>query len=128
MGIPCLIFGFWCSVSGPATAIDGDTLEVAGTRIRLWGIDAPELHEPLGHESKASLARILQGYSSITCYEVSFRSYSRRVSRCYAEGLDIAEHQIRSGLALDCKRFSRGRYRDLEPPAARYTLTQKPYC
>ena len=27
---------------GQANIIDGDTLEIHGTRIRLWGIDAPE--------------------------------------------------------------------------------------
>jgi endonuclease YncB( thermonuclease family) len=27
---------------GQASIIDGDTLEIHGTRIRLWGIDAPE--------------------------------------------------------------------------------------
>jgi endonuclease YncB( thermonuclease family) len=27
---------------GQASVIDGDTLEVHSTRIRLWGIDAPE--------------------------------------------------------------------------------------
>jgi endonuclease YncB( thermonuclease family) len=27
---------------GQASTIDGDTLEIHGTRIRLWGIDAPE--------------------------------------------------------------------------------------
>jgi endonuclease YncB( thermonuclease family) len=28
--------------AGQASIIDGDTLELHGTRIRLWGIDAPE--------------------------------------------------------------------------------------
>jgi hypothetical protein len=28
-------------VIGQAMVIDGDTLEIHGTRIRLWGIDAP---------------------------------------------------------------------------------------
>ena len=28
-------------LSGQASIIDGDTLEIHGTRIRLWGIDAP---------------------------------------------------------------------------------------
>ena len=28
--------------SGPAAAIDGDTLDMAGIRVRLFGIDAPE--------------------------------------------------------------------------------------
>jgi endonuclease YncB( thermonuclease family) len=27
---------------GQASVIDGDTLEIHGTRIRLWGVDAPE--------------------------------------------------------------------------------------
>lgn len=27
---------------GKASIVDGDTLEIQGTRIRLWGIDAPE--------------------------------------------------------------------------------------
>jgi hypothetical protein len=30
------------NLAGQASIIDGDTLEVHGTRIRLWGIDAPE--------------------------------------------------------------------------------------
>ena len=29
-------------LAGQASIIDGDTLEIHGTRIRLWGIDAPE--------------------------------------------------------------------------------------
>jgi endonuclease YncB( thermonuclease family) len=29
-------------MSGQASIIDGDTLEIHGTRTRLWGIDAPE--------------------------------------------------------------------------------------
>jgi endonuclease YncB( thermonuclease family) len=30
------------SFMGQASVIDGDTLEIHSTRIRLWGIDAPE--------------------------------------------------------------------------------------
>ena len=31
--------------AGPARAVDGDTLEVGGEEVRLYGIDAPELHQ-----------------------------------------------------------------------------------
>ena len=48
------------TVSGPARVVDGDTLEVRGTRVRLHGIDAPESKQrcrsaertwPCGHEA-----------------------------------------------------------------------------
>ncbi len=29
-------------MSGPATAVEGDLIEIGGERIRLYGIDAPE--------------------------------------------------------------------------------------
>jgi len=29
-------------LAGQPSIIDGDTLEIHGTRVRLWGIDAPE--------------------------------------------------------------------------------------
>ena len=31
----------WADLSGIARVLDGDTLEVAGTRVRLAGLDAP---------------------------------------------------------------------------------------
>jgi endonuclease YncB( thermonuclease family) len=33
------------NLTGQASIIDGDTLEIHGTRIRLWGIDAPESNQ-----------------------------------------------------------------------------------
>ncbi len=32
-------------ITGPARVVDGDTLEIAGERIRLHGIDAPETNQ-----------------------------------------------------------------------------------
>ncbi|MGY4501999.1 endonuclease YncB(thermonuclease family) [Bradyrhizobium sp. GM24.11] len=35
-------FAFATELHGQASVIDGDTLEIHGTRIRFWAIDAPE--------------------------------------------------------------------------------------
>ena len=61
--------------SGPATAIDGDTLDMTGERIRLSGIDAPEARQSCqrndepwdcGKEAHALLASLVAG-QSIEC-------------------------------------------------------------
>ncbi len=41
-------------ISGPARVIDGDTLEVAGERIRLYGIDAPEKDQTCSIDGRAA--------------------------------------------------------------------------
>src|SRR5450759_1330053 len=41
----CASTAFADNLSGQASIIDDDTLEIHGTRIRLWGIDAPESNQ-----------------------------------------------------------------------------------
>jgi hypothetical protein len=38
----CALPAFADNLAGQASTIDGDTLEIHGSRVRLWGIDAPE--------------------------------------------------------------------------------------
>lgn len=41
---------------------DGDTIRLQdGSRVRLWGVDAPELKQAGGHEAQAFLAQLVQG-------------------------------------------------------------------
>ena len=44
-------------LQGPARVIDGDTIEIAGRRVRLHGIDAPEADQTcrLGSQERSML-------------------------------------------------------------------------
>ncbi len=50
-----LLQAAWADITGQARVIDGDTIEVAGRRIRLHGIDAPGL--AVSKVSYATLAK-----------------------------------------------------------------------
>lgn len=56
------------------------------------------------------------------------RTYDRWVGICFLDGQDIAAIAVASGHALDCRRYSGGRYRDLETPAARSRIRRAGYC
>ena len=110
------------ALQGYAHIIDGDTICIKGTKIRLAGIDAPELDRPWGQKSKWAMVNICKG-QIITAELDGERSYDRLVGTCYLpDGRDIGAELIKLGLALDLPRFSMGKYRHLEPQGARQRL------
>lgn len=116
-------------ISGKATRVrDADTVIVGGVPVRLQGIDAPENGTRAGNEATAAMKRFLRG-KELVCNLTGERTYDRWVGVCYTEeGHDIGAVMIANGLALDCRRYSGGRYRDLEPNGARSRLPQARYC
>lgn len=96
---------------------DGDTLELEGRAVRLQGVAAPELHDPLGAESRAALQRLVLG-RTIACAPDGTRTHGRIVAVCTADGRDLGAALVSAGLARDCPRFSGGRYAALEQAAA----------
>jgi len=104
---------------GQASVIDGDTLEIHGTRIRLWGIDAPESaqlcrgDDSLQYRCGARAANDLDAFIArrpVDCMPMNLDQYGRTVATCSAGGADLGEWLVRGGLALDWPQFSKGRY------------------
>lgn len=116
-------------VSGKVTKVrDADTVVVKGVPIRLNGVDAPENGTRAGNEATAAMKRYLRG-KTLNCELNGDRTYDRWVGVCFTdEGDDIGAVMIASGYALDCRRYSGGRYRSLEPSGARSRLPQAAYC
>jgi endonuclease YncB( thermonuclease family) len=95
-------------MTGPVTVIDGDTLDMTGTRIRLVGIDAPESKQSCtrtgepwtcGEEATNTLAAIV-GIQSITCMAQGTDAYGRTLAICQARALDVGREMVRRGMAV----------------------------
>ena len=113
---------------GLASVIDGDTLEMHGVRIRLWGIDAPESsqlcrgEDSLQYLCGAHAANDLDAFIArrpVNCVPVSLDQYGRTVATCSVAGRDLAEWLVRNGLALDWPQYSKGRYNEAQREAER---------
>ena len=111
--------GLPADLIGQAIIIDGDTLEIHGTRIRLWGIDAPETTQLCrGDDSQqyrcgAKSANDLDAFIAsrpVSCVPISLDQYRRTVATCSVAGADLGEWLVRSGLALDWPQYSKGKY------------------
>lgn len=92
--------------------IDGDTFTLSGTsrRIRIWGLDAPERDEWGGSSATSTLRSLIAG-KTITCAVRDMDRYGRIVGQCFLpDGRDIAAEMIRSGVASEYCKYSRGNY------------------
>jgi nuclease-like protein len=101
---------------GQASVIDGDTLQIHGTRIRLWGIDAPESSQLCRdddskvYRSEAQAANDLDAFIArrpVNCEPLNLNRNGRTVARCEVVGVDLAAWLVRGGLALDCRSIPR---------------------
>lgn len=96
------------SKAGIAKVIDGDSLELNGERIRLEGIDAPELDQtclkgaqrlPCGQEARRRL-RELTGSGRLSCTGWQRDKYDRLLGVCEASGRLVNREMVRSGWAV----------------------------
>lgn len=92
---------------GRAVVIDGDSLEIGALRVRLKGIDAPELAQTCGREGEdyacgrqardALKAMVAPG---VSCSGSERDRYDRFLARCTADGRDINRAMVSSGWAV----------------------------
>jgi endonuclease YncB( thermonuclease family) len=122
------------TVSGPARVVDGDTVVVAGTRVRLKGVDAAELKTPLGENAKRVMIGIVNSnntggvQNSLTCRLTGEKTWSREVGYCTTSaGIDINQAIIQSGAALACPRYD-DRYVRFEQASALAAQPRSSYC
>lgn len=89
--------------------VDGDTIYLPDRRVRLWGIDAPELSAPCGRAAKVWLQRHLLG-KKLRCLKKYTDRYGRSVELCKVGGEDVALSLVAAGWARDWPRYSDGYY------------------
>lgn len=89
--------------------IDGDTFSCGNTRIRLYGIDAPEMpdHCRKGRrctpgnpfKSKDYLESLTRG--TVTCTAIEIDHYGRTIARCTSKGKDLSCAMVEDGHAVE---------------------------
>lgn len=102
-------------LAAAVTVTDGDTIRIGSERIRLLGIDAPEIHGCRkgricvpgdGHASKRSLEALMGG--KISVQRVGQDRYGRTLAQVYVGGRNVACEQLRRGQAAYVAKWDNG--------------------
>lgn len=105
--------------------VDGDTIKTPEHRIRLWGIDAPELAQKCynnqieiecGKLSKERLT-VIVGQEPLSCAVIDIDRFKRKVARCSNASGDIGELMVCQGWALEYEDYSNGHYKKCQDKA-----------
>lgn len=90
--------------SGKAYVIDGDTIEVNRVRIRLFGMDAPELSQTGGYKARSHMIR-LAGGREVEVLPCAIDCYGRTVARVMLGQIDVSERMVLDGFAVAMRRW-----------------------
>ena len=101
-------------IEGKAIIIDGDTIHIGKNKIRLHGIDAPEINQTCiidkkiwncGIESKIALENFILK-KEVNCEIIDVDQYRRFVGICFLENQNINQYMVRNGWAIAYKYYS----------------------
>jgi len=125
-------------ISGKAITIDGDTIKIKNKKIRLHGIDAPEIKQlcqrtflsififsfqenyKCGEISKKKLEKYVKN-NIIKCKVEGIDGYKRILGTCYKNTININSRMVRNGYAVAYKKYSK-KYISVEREAKREEL------
>lgn len=100
---------------GRATVIDGDTLEIHNTRIRLHGIDAPESGQACskhgktyrcGQHAALALSDMISN-APVRCQPKGTDRYKRILAECFSRSVNLNAAMVKAGWALAYRQYSK---------------------
>jgi micrococcal nuclease len=90
---------------------DGDTLtariEGVARKVRIAAIDAPEIKQPFGVQSKQTLVNLCAGKSAEVTGD-KLDKYNRVVASVSCNGTDAGTHMVKNGMAMVYDRYVNG--------------------
>lgn len=95
-------------LEGMALVVDGDSLRINGSEIRLQGIDAPEWQQmceragrpwACGQDAAEALSRLIAN-RPVACVSHERDKYHRHLAQCSVAGADLGAQMVRSGHAV----------------------------
>jgi len=102
-------------ITGKARVVDGDTIHIGKPKIRLHGIDAPEMKQTCktskgeeqmcGQLAKQALEKLIGG-QDVTCKGDTRDRYKRLIAVWYVGTLNINTQMVTSVWALAYRRYS----------------------
>lgn len=103
------------AVAAPAvghaqTVLDGNTIVLEGRHVRLWGIEAPDLHAtcsgwPAGEIATAFLHDLINN-RSIACTARGLHPSGKLFGVCRSAGVDVGATMVRKGMAWAAVKFT----------------------
>ena len=101
-------------IQGKVNIIDGDTIHIGNNKIRLHGIDAPEINQictingadwECGKESKFYLENLID-LNNVICKVNDIDKYKRYVAICFVNNININKKMVQSGWAIAYRYYS----------------------
>ena len=102
-------------IKGKAKIIDGDTIHIGKNKIRLHGIDAPEIDQPCffkkqkwncGIESKSVLTKLILDEKNVECTINDIDRYKRFIAICFINEININKYMVAEGWAIAYRYYS----------------------